>query len=350
MKGTTTNTRFDPATAARIRLTVSCRDSDPIPKVNGAGQVVDGVQLMHNGVKVIPGCYYGDWMTEVIRGLRGHHEPQEEAAFHAIVEQLRRSSARPVMIECAAFWAYYSLWLLQAVPTASVVLVEPDPHNLAVGQENFRLNGRTGTWVNAAIGGAYAAAVPFRCESDLVQRVMPQESLSSLLARLGLDHVDILHVDAQGAEVAFIQNGRDILAEGRIRFCVISTHHHSIGGDPLAHERCVELFSELGAHLIAEHTVAESYSGDGLICASFDPRDKDLVVPISRARSREGIFGDPLADLARCQDLLADTGQQLAQTSLLLEEESRRRAASEASLAGAVRRRVRKAWAELSNR
>lgn len=37
---------------------------------------------MHNGVKVIAGGYYGSWMTEIIRLLQGHHEPQEERVFY----------------------------------------------------------------------------------------------------------------------------------------------------------------------------------------------------------------------------------------------------------------------------
>ncbi len=58
----------------RIDLTTSCRDADPIPKVDAAGEVIERegvrVQVMHNGVVIEEGCYYGSWMTEVIRRLR----------------------------------------------------------------------------------------------------------------------------------------------------------------------------------------------------------------------------------------------------------------------------------------
>ena len=37
----------------------------------------------------------------------------------------------------------------------------------------------------------------------------------------------------------------------------------------------------------------ESYSGDGLIAAGFDPRTRDLVVPISHARAKDSLFGEP---------------------------------------------------------
>ena len=70
----------------RIDLTLSCRDSDTIPKVADAGLVVerDGVdlQVMHDGTLVHADGYCGAWTTEIIRRLRGHHEPQEELIFH----------------------------------------------------------------------------------------------------------------------------------------------------------------------------------------------------------------------------------------------------------------------------
>ena len=68
-----------------------------------AGEVIerDGVrlQVMHNGLVIEAGCYHGEWMTEVIRRLRGHHEPQEELAFYTLVEQLRADTPAPVMVE-----------------------------------------------------------------------------------------------------------------------------------------------------------------------------------------------------------------------------------------------------------
>src|SRR6476646_8671915 len=101
---------FEYAVQRRIDLTTSCRDADAISKVAEAGAIVerDGTraQVMHNGVLVEEGCYYGAWMTEIIRRLRGHHEPQEEAAFQLLVERLRADPpAQPAMIELGSFWA-----------------------------------------------------------------------------------------------------------------------------------------------------------------------------------------------------------------------------------------------------
>jgi hypothetical protein len=68
----------------RVELSVSCRDCDSLPKVDGAGECFGDkqqFQRMHNGVVVHRGSYHGEWMTKIISTLHGHHEPQEEKVF-----------------------------------------------------------------------------------------------------------------------------------------------------------------------------------------------------------------------------------------------------------------------------
>jgi FkbM family methyltransferase len=271
---------------------------------------------MHNGVLVEAGCYYGDWMTEVIRRLDGHHEPQEEAAFHLVVERIRASGPPdPVMLELGSFWAYYSLWMARSVPRARLVLVEPDLTYLEVGRRNMALNGATGRFINAAIGTPDGASTDFRCESDGRRRPVPLATVDGIMDRERLDHVDLLLCDTQGAELTMLEGAVRALAERRIRFMVISTHHHTISGDPRTHMRCLDLVSAAGVHVIAEHTVSESFSGDGLIVASLDRRDFDLSLDLSLARARDSLFGEVEPDLARAladRDALASERDALA--------------------------------------
>ena len=62
----------------RVLMTTGCRDCDDLPKAPRAGEIIsdetDRYQIMHNGLQVVEGGYCGDWMTEIIRRLRGHHE------------------------------------------------------------------------------------------------------------------------------------------------------------------------------------------------------------------------------------------------------------------------------------
>jgi FkbM family methyltransferase len=202
------------------------------------------------------------------------------------------------VIELGSFWAYYSLWAKAADPATTSICVEPDPRNLEVGRRNFELNGYSARFIHAAVGAPHGESIRIRTESDNALRPVPLATVEGLLRDEGLDRVDLLLCDTQGAELAMLTDARETLRSGRVRFLVVSTHHHSISGDPLTHQRCLEILRECGAHIIAEHSVLESCSGDGLIAASMDPRDADLHVEVSTVRSRDTIFGEPEYELA----------------------------------------------------
>jgi hypothetical protein len=136
----------------RIAMTVCCKDAEGIPKVSEAGQFLerDGqrLQRMHEGSLVVAGGYHGEWMSQVIKQLRGHHEPQEELLFHEILKHVAPGSC---IVELGAFWAYYTNWYLGSVEGSRAICVEPDPNNMSCGHLNLALNHRTATWINAAV-------------------------------------------------------------------------------------------------------------------------------------------------------------------------------------------------------
>ena len=121
-------------------------DCDRVPKVAGAGEVFDldgrPMQRMHNGLLVDEGCYWGPWLTAIIRSLRGHLEPQEELAFHQVIQRLAASEHATTMFGRGSFWAYHSLWFVATVPHGRVIALEPDPVCVDVGRRNFALKGR----------------------------------------------------------------------------------------------------------------------------------------------------------------------------------------------------------------
>jgi FkbM family methyltransferase len=289
---------LDPDLARRVLMTVSCSDSEDIPKVDGAGEVREyqrqRVQVMHNGLLVEEGGYYGRWMAEIIRILRGHHEPQEEKVFDQIIRRLVEENRPGAMIEFGAFWTYYGLWFCREVPRGRAVAVEPDPAYLQVGRRNAALNelSEQVTFIQAAIGDRPGVSMTFRAESDDSDYQVDQCDLNSVMHTAGLERVDLVLADVQGAETLLLERGRDLLRDGKVRFLIVATHHHLISGDPLTHQRALRLLTDIGAHVIAEHSVSESYAGDGLIAVSFDPLDRDLVVDVSRARSKESLFGE----------------------------------------------------------
>jgi FkbM family methyltransferase len=319
--------------ARRVLMTVSCRDTDRLPKVEDAGQVQvrDGqaVQVMHNGLLVEEGGYYGEWTTEIIRCLAGHHEPQEEVVFDAVVSRLATMDIdRPSIIEFGSFWSYYSLWFCHVLTGAHAIAMEPDPTWLDVGRRNAKLNGMEERFefLQGVVGARPGEPMLFRTESTHEEIPVVQHDLGSLMASYGLSEVDLAMIDIQGAETVLLERARPILTAGGVRFLIVSTHHQSISGDPLTHQRALDLLRDCGAHIIAEHTVRESYSGDGLIAATFDPSQHDLTVSISHARARESLYGEPEYELAALSRRVAGLEASLAR--------------SEARLAGVYRTKV----------
>ena len=263
--------------AERIALALSCRDCEGLPRVPDAGGIEETeagrVQIMHNGLRLRTDSHYGDYNVEVIRGLRGHHEPQEEAIFHEVVGRLGPGA---VMLELGAFWAYYSLWFLKAVREARAVLVEPVPSALEAGQRNFAINAEEGRFIHAAIGSAPAPEAALELWKGMTVTV-PTVSVDSLLAAEGIERLAILHADIQGHEVAMLHGAATALAAKRIDWVFISTHGENI------HQRCMQLLRRAGYRIAAEHSPGESHSVDGLIVAAA--HDRRPLPPPSRRRA-----------------------------------------------------------------
>lgn len=285
--------------AFRISMTASCRDCDNIPKVPDAGLAkidADGTawQIMFNGIEVLYGGYYGEWMAEIIRRLRGHHEPQEELLFHTIIQRLGRPGS--TMVELGCFWGYYSIWFGRQLPGARCIMCEPDPEHLAIARKNAEHNGIEATFIQAAAGRSGTCTIHLESADGPVE--VKAVSVSDIMAQQDVECIDLLHLDVQGAELDVLKTLCEDGITGKIRFVFVSTHHFLISGDPLTHERCLDLLQKVGAHIICEHTVEESFSGDGMIVASFQPQDRDLKIEISYNRVSRSLFRPISFDLA----------------------------------------------------
>jgi FkbM family methyltransferase len=283
---------------SRAEMTTRCRDCEAIPKVPNAGSVIsvgnDRIQIMHNGVRVVADGYYGEWMTSLIERLRGHHEPQEELVFHEVLKHL---SPQATMIELGGFWSYYSLWFLKDQPQRRAFVVEPDPNHIAVGKANARINDADIQFVHGCIGSVSRPVVTFATESA-GKIGIPQFSVADLLRINNVATLDLLHCDTQGAETPVIESCEALLRKRRVAFAMFSTHAYQISGDPLTHQRCLQMLCDFGGTILAEHDVHESFSGDGLIAAYFGPEPiKWSEPPISRNRYSTSLFRNPIYDL-----------------------------------------------------
>jgi FkbM family methyltransferase len=243
-----------------------CADADYIPKVPDAGKVrVDEkgrrVQVMHNGLLVLADGYYGEFVTQIIERMKGHHEPQEEKVFHEVLKAVPPGST---MIELGCYWAYYSMWFHKAVKDARNFMIEPAKAALQCGRLNFQLNGMRGDFTLARIGSRSTPAW-HAAAAAIGQGEAPAVCVQDFVREKGIEKVTLLHSDIQGFEYEMLQGCGDLITGRRIDLAFISTHSLKV------HFQCLKYLASAGYTMIAEHTPKESYSDDGLIAAAASP-------------------------------------------------------------------------------
>jgi len=257
--------------AARTRLALACCDCDSIPKLGGAGGLrqIDGTwyQMMHNGVLVALDGYYGRWMSDIIRNLKGHHEPQEELAFHNVLSAIGPNAT---MIEAGSYWAYYSAWFQKRIPGARNIMIEPVERNLEVGKQNFQINGFSGDFVNAYVGRKVTNS------SESPDQVATT-TIDATFERFSLNHVHLLHADVQGAEADMLVGAARAFGEKLIDFVFISTHD-----DRNLHGLCLRRLEAYGYLILCEHNKIDSFSYDGLIVAQSPALPRLEPITISK--------------------------------------------------------------------
>ncbi len=242
----------------RLKITVSSPDNEFIPRVEDAGKVIRGKQVMHNGIKINLGSYYGPEVAQVLKANRGVHEPQEERVFGEVLKKLPQKAT---MVELGAFWGFYSMWFQKEIHQAINHLVEPDPFNRVSGQLNFKLNDMQGHFHPFFVG---------REVNDSTATV----SMNTFFEQQYLETVHILHSDIQGYELEMLEGADQVLKH--VWFVFISTHSNDL------HRKCEEILIGHGFKILTSIDKDDSYSEDGLIVAQHP--DIDLMEKIELSR------------------------------------------------------------------
>jgi FkbM family methyltransferase len=236
-----------------------CQDTDYIPKVENAGSVidVDGEKciIMHNGVLVYDGSYHGQWMTDVIQYLKGHHEPQEEKVFHEVLKLIPENST---MVECGSFWSYYSLWFHKEINGSKNYMIEPNPYKCELGQLNFKLNNFEGKFFNGCIGNTYQEKFQFT-DWDGKNYDIEKISIDWLVKNQNIEKINILHADIQNAEHQLLDGAENSFRENKIDFLFLGTHSPN--------NQFIKKIESFGYKIICSFEVQESFFDDGLILA-----------------------------------------------------------------------------------
>ncbi len=144
---------------------------------------------------------------------------------------------------------------------------------------------------NAWVGREFQEEVYTPTETTGQVVGIPVFDMESVLSKCCDRHIELLHMDIQGAELPFILSMQNAVKNQLVRFIMVSTHHSSISGSKTTHVDCLEAIRELGGNILVEHDVIESFSGDGLILASFMAVDRLLFFPeISRNKAECSLF------------------------------------------------------------
>jgi hypothetical protein len=242
----------------RISTVVKSPDNEYIKRVENAGQIIGGKQIMHNGLKIHLGSYYGPEVARMLLANKGVHEPQEERVFSEILPLIPDGG---LMIELGAFWSFYSMWFNKEIKNARNFMVEGDAYNLGCGKRNFKLNKMEGTFIHANIG-----------ENDNSQVAPIQLCIDTFVKDNRIPYIDILHSDIQGYELDMLKGAKKTFENHKIGFVFISTHSQDL------HERCKATLLDFGYELIADADIQETYSEDGLIVARSPVK---IATPIS---------------------------------------------------------------------
>ena len=271
---------------ARFREIVSDPLNLLIRRVPAAGGIVDNCVVLHNGLRVPldgAGAYY-DSFSRILQINRGVHEPLEEFVFQSVLQVMPQA---PVMLELGAYWGHYSMWMAQQRPAAVLHLVEPEPENLEAGRANFRRNGFSGTFLQALVG-AQAFGV------------------DRYLAETGIERLDVLHSDIQGAEAEMLEGAQQSLARRTIDRVFVSTH-----SGPL-HLECEERLRSAGYVIeVSSDFDTHTTSFDGFIMAS-SPMVPTVFTPRPTILGRQEIAtlepDDVLRALAKISQSLRVSG------------------------------------------
>lgn len=241
------NKKLSPIWEKRLSDTVRCTDNKYIARVSDAGKVIRGKQIMHNGLKIHLGSYYGPEVAIVLQKNKGVHEPQEERVFAEVLKVIPKGGT---MIELGSFWSFYSMWFNSEVEKANNYMVEPDTFNMGCGKRNFILNNMKGDFTNAFVGKSSIEGNP------------PTICIDNFMKDKNIDFVNILHSDIQGYEYDMLQGAKKTIDSNKVGFVFVSTHSNEV------HAQCLNFLKEHDFFIIAEHDLDNTYSQDGLIVAS----------------------------------------------------------------------------------
>ena len=201
---------------------------------------------MHNGIKVVKDCYYGDFSRILILN-KGCHEPAEERMFKMILDDIPEHGT---MIELGSYWAFYTMWFNKVINNAKNYCIEPDINNLNIGKQNCLLNNVNADFTQGFIG-------------------KHNVNICEFIKTKKITDIGILHSDIQGYELEMLTDIQPLLIDNKIKYLFISTHSDYL------HYKCIDLLKNNNYRIIASADYeTETFCFDGIIVACHNTNTK----------------------------------------------------------------------------
>jgi FkbM family methyltransferase len=206
--------------------------------------------LIYSGAGLNPGS-----------GTAQQHE-KEYKIFQEVLDRVDNKH-NPLMIELGSHWALWSLCFKHRYKNGFNILVELFKSRLEIGTNNFKLNGYDFK--------GYHGGILMVNSDDVIRPISKTKAPSSdqrgvdidikeIFNENKIDVVDILHMDIQGSELAFIKHLNEINLLNKFDQLVIGTHSNEIHNKILdiLKSNSFEIFDNIPWNI-----------GDGLICAKY---------------------------------------------------------------------------------
>jgi FkbM family methyltransferase len=181
-----------------------------------------------------------------------------------------------VFVDAGAYIGQYSVQAAGCVGSqGAVVAVEPDTDNFRLLQRNVEANANgcvrlvkgalghqdgtveittvpddsalctlSDTWVDELYPDEHL---------DTQAQTVPLMTIATTMRELGLDHIDLLKVDVEGAEVQVFEGARDCLRSGQIRRIICELHGNTAPRVKALLEECGYRIEFRPQHLVAWH-------------------------------------------------------------------------------------------------
>lgn len=156
--------------------------------------------------------------------------------FHkSVYEQSWSPREGDIVVDIGAYVGMFTVKAAKLVgDKALVVAIEPEPRNLAFLEHNvktYNLNnvkivrkaiGDKTTKTRLYLSGASACHTLSYRHKNYIE--VEADTLDNIISELGLDHVDFVKIDAEGAELEILKGAEKVLASSGIKLSIASYH------------------------------------------------------------------------------------------------------------------------------